>query len=56
MEAISKVRDGSTDEFKLGYYTLGITALTPERKMPIPVYTRYIQARKKPLSAKMLRC
>jgi len=40
MEGISKVRDGSTGEYKLGYHTLGITALTPERKMPIPVYTR----------------
>lgn len=39
MEGISKVRDGSTGEYKLGYHTLGITALTPERKMPIPVYT-----------------
>ena len=40
MEGISKVRDGSTGEYKLGYHTLGITALTSERKMPIPVYTR----------------
>ena len=40
MEGISKVRDGSTGEYKLGYHTLGITALTPERKMPIPVYTK----------------
>ena len=40
MEGISRVRDGSTGEYKLGYHTLGITALTPERKMPIPVYTK----------------
>lgn len=40
MEDIAEVRDGSTGEYKLGYHTLGITALTPERKMPIPVYTR----------------
>lgn len=40
MEGISKVRDGSTGKYKLGYHTLGITALTPERKMPIPVYTK----------------
>ena len=40
MEGISKVRDGSTGEYKLGYHTLGVTALTPERKMPIPVYTK----------------
>ena len=40
MECISRVRDGSTGEYKLGYHTLGITALTPNRKMPIPVYTK----------------
>ena len=42
MEGISRVRDGSTGEYKLGYHTLGITALTPERKMPIPVYYDYL--------------
>ena len=40
MEGIAKVRDGSTGEYKLGYHTLGITALTPEKKLPIPVYSR----------------
>lgn len=40
MENIATVRDGSTGEYKLGYHTLGISALTPEKKMPIPVYTR----------------
>ena len=40
MECIAKVRDGSTGEYKLGYHTLGISALTPKKKMPIPVYTR----------------
>lgn len=40
MEGISKVRDGSTGQYKLGYHSLGITALTPKRKMPIPVYTK----------------
>jgi hypothetical protein len=40
MEDIALVRDGSTGEYKPGYHTLGITALTPEKKMPIPVYTR----------------
>lgn len=45
MECIATVRDGSTGEYKLGYHTLGITALTPEKKMPIPVYSRiYSQA------------
>ena len=40
MECISKVYDGSTGEIADGYFTLGVTALTPERKMPICVYTR----------------
>ena len=45
MECIATVRDGSTGEYKFGYHTLGITALTPEKKMPIPVYSRiYSQA------------
>ena len=40
MECISRVRDGSTGEYGNGYYTLGVVALTPERKMPVGVYTR----------------
>ena len=40
MEYISKVYDGSTGEIAKGYNTLGVAALTPERKMPIGVYTR----------------
>ena len=40
MEHIAVVRDGSTGEYGLGYHTLGISALTPDKKMPIPVYTR----------------
>lgn len=47
MECIAKVRDGSTGEYKLGYHTLGITALTPEKKMPIPVYTKIYSAEEK---------
>ena len=39
-ECIATVRDGSTGEYKLGYHTVGVSALTPEKKMPIPVYTR----------------
>ena len=34
------MRDGSTGEYRKGYHTLGITALTTERKLPIPVYTK----------------
>jgi len=40
MECIARVRDGSTGEYGDGYHTLGVTALTPEKKMPIGVYTR----------------
>ena len=44
MEYISKVYDGSTGEIAEGYQTLGVAALTPERKMPIGVYTRVYSA------------
>jgi len=44
MEYISKVYDGSTGEIGEGYHTLGVTALTPERKMPVSVYTRVYSA------------
>ena len=44
-ECIATVRDGSTGEYKLGYHTVGVTALTPEKKMPIPVYTRIFSAK-----------
>lgn len=40
MESLSIVRDGSTGEYKSGYHTLGITALSQTRKLPIPVYTK----------------
>jgi hypothetical protein len=44
MEYISKVYDGSTGEAAKGYLTLGVTALTPDRKMPICVYTKVYSA------------
>ena len=40
MEYISPVYDGSTGEIGQGYSTLGVTALTAEKKLPICVYTR----------------
>lgn len=46
-EGIAKVRDGSTGEYKLGYHTLGVTALTQEKKMPVPVYSRIYSAKEK---------
>jgi len=47
MECISRVRDGSTGEYGDGYHTLGVTALTPERKMPVGVYTKVYSAAEK---------
>ena len=47
MENLSRVRDGSTGEYKNGYYTLGVVALTPEKKMPISVYSRIYSATEK---------
>ena len=40
LECLGEVRDGSTGEIGIGYQTLAVTALTPEKKMPIGVYTR----------------
>ena len=47
MENIGRVRDGSTGEYGEGYHTLGITALTPEKKQPIGVYTRVYSSTEK---------
>jgi len=47
MECIKIVRDGSTGKYRPGYYTVGITALTPGRKHPVPVYTRVYSSSEK---------
>jgi len=44
MQYIGRVRDGSTGEYGDGYFTLSVTALTPERKMPIGVYSTVYSA------------
>jgi len=44
MEYIGRVRDGSTGEYGYGYHTLSVTALTPEKKMPICVYSTVYSA------------
>ena len=44
MEGIRIVRDGSTGTNRPGYQMLDITALTPEHKAPIGVYSRVISA------------
>ncbi len=40
LEGLCKVRDGSTGEITDGYWFAGVSALTAERKQPIPVYSR----------------
>jgi len=47
MESLSLVRDGSTGKYGNGYHTLGVTALTPEKKMPISVYTKIYSSTEK---------
>ena len=47
LEALCEVRDGSTGEMGIGYHTIGVTALTPEKKQPIGVYTRVYSAAEK---------
>jgi len=44
MEYIDTVRDGSTGEYREGYHTMGVAALTPGRKMPVGVYSRVYSA------------
>ena len=44
MEYISRVRDGSTGEYGEGYHTISVTALTPEKKMPVCVYSNVYSA------------
>ena len=40
LECLGAVRDGSTGEMGNGYHMLGVTALMPEQKAPIGVYSR----------------
>lgn len=40
MEGLAVVRDGSSGEYQNGYNTLGITAISSKKKLPIPVYSR----------------
>ena len=40
LEGLCEVRDGSTGEIGIGYHTIGVIALTPEKKQPISVYTK----------------
>jgi hypothetical protein len=44
LECLGTVRDGSTGEMGTGYHTVGVIALTPEKKQPIGVYNRVYSA------------
>jgi len=44
MEGLGIVRDGSTGEYGIGYHMLDVTALTPEQKAPIGVYSKVYSA------------
>jgi len=44
LEHMGRVKDGSTDTIGDGYFTLSVTALTPEHRMPVGVYTRVYSA------------
>ena len=44
LEGLGVVRDGSTGELGVGYHMLDVTALTPEQKAPIGVYSRVYSA------------
>ena len=44
LECLGRVKDGSTGGYGLGYHTLEVTALTPEQKTPISVYSRIYSA------------
>ena len=47
MEDIAVVRDENTEEYRNGYHNTEITALSTERKLPIPVYTKVFFKRRK---------
>jgi len=44
MEGLCEVRDGSTGKNGIGYHMLDVTALTPEQKAPIGVYSKVFSA------------
>lgn len=47
MEALSDVRDGSTDEIKKGYLTIEAAVLSKGSKMPLPVYEKVFSVSEK---------
>ena len=47
LEALSEIRDGSTDEITQGYLTIEAAVLSEKGKMPLPVYERVFSAAEK---------
>ena len=47
LEALTDVRDGSTGEIVRGYQTIEAAVLTPNGKMPLPVYEKVFSAAEK---------
>lgn len=47
LEGLCRVKDGSTGEIADGYWYAGVSALTSERKQPIPVYSRVYSSEEK---------
>lgn len=47
LEGLGVVRDGSTGKMGIGYHTVGVVALTPEKKQPVGVYSRVYSASEK---------
>ena len=39
MEALGRVRNGSTGKIEIGYWTTNMIAVSPKKKHPIPVYS-----------------
>ena len=55
LEALSKIWDGSTGEISQGYLTIEAAVLSEKGKMPLPVYEKVFQQRKKDSSVKPTR-
>lgn len=47
LEALSEIRDGSTDEITQGYLTIEAAVLSEKGKMPLPVYEKVFSAAEK---------
>lgn len=53
MEALERIRDGSTGRIENGYWTTNMIAVAPKIKHPITVYSHLYSPSNKGLSVKM---